>query len=188
MKVLVACEYSGIVSNAFKKRGHDVLSCDLLPSESYDNHYMGNVLDLISPGKFDLLIGFPPCTYLAKAQMHLYEFGKSRIRQRNEAVHFFSKLWRSPVPRICLENPIGYINTHVMPPSQILSPHYFGSPYSKEMCFWLKNLPPLLYTLISPGKKKVANHCNSRMTQTQKSKIKSKFFPELAEEMANQWG
>lgn len=184
MKVLVACEYSGIVSSAFRNKGHNVVSCDLLPSEMPGEHYIGNVFDIV-PEPFDLMIAFPPCTYLCNAQLHMKE--NARLIERKNAINFVLRLYHLPIKHIAIENPKGILSTVFRKPDQIVSPHYFGSPYSKDVCLWLKNLPPLIYGCMSPGKKKVYNHVNSRMTQEQKSKIKSKFFPELAAAMAEQW-
>lgn len=186
VKVLVACEYSGIVSAAFHARGHSVTSCDLLQSEGspWVNHYRGNVFDIIDSG-FDMAICFPPCTWLAKCQLHRKD--EQSVMNRLEAFEFVLRLYYSNIPQVAIENPVGWLNTNWRPPDQITSPHYFGSLYSKEVCLWLKNLPPLIHTYVSPGKKKVANHTNSRMSGALRSKIKSKFFPEFAQAMANQW-
>lgn len=183
-RILIACEYSGIVSQAFEAKGFKCVTCDLLPRESPGTHYKGDIFDIIYDG-WDVLIAFPPCTYLAKCQLHLNDY--ERKKARGKAKEFVTDLWNVDIPFKCLENPIGFLNTHWFPPSQILSPHYFGSPYSKDICLWLQNLPPLIYTCLSSGRKKVSNHVNSRMPQAQKSKIKSKFFPEVACAMANQW-
>jgi len=183
-RILIACEYSGIVSQAFEAKGFNVVSCDLLPRTNGGTHYKGDLFDVLYDG-WDAVIAFPPCTYLAKAQLHMKDY--DRLIQRKKALNFVQMIWEADIPFKCIENPIGHLNTHWRPPSQILSPHFFGSPYSKETCFWLQNLPPLIYTCMSPGTKKVANHVNSRMSQSQKSHIKSKFFPELARAMVDQW-
>lgn len=185
MRILVACEYSGIVSQAFRSKGHRVTSCDLLPSESPGAHYRGDVTGLLRSQIYDLLIAFPPCTWLAQCQMHRKDF-HSQI-QTLAAFNFVHTLWNAPVKHIAIENPVGWLNTNWRPPDQITSPHFFGSPYSKPVCLWLKNLPPLMYGAQSPGRKKVSNHVNSRMPQSLKGKIKSKFFPEVAAAMAAQW-
>lgn len=186
LKILVACEYSGIVSQAFRSKGHHVVSCDLLPSPGQRHHYCGDVRDILYR-RWDMLIAFPPCTYLAKAGLHYCINDLNRQWERDKALKFFIQLMEAPIPRIALENPAGYVNSHYRPPDQITSPHRYGSPYSKEICLWLKNLPPLIDTCVSPGLKKVSNHVNSRMSQAQKRHIKSKFFPEMAQAMADQW-
>lgn len=187
MKVLVACEYSGIVSDAFRSLGHNVTSCDLLPSESLspDQHYTGDVFDLL-PGTWDMIIAFPPCTYLCRAQAHLLK-SPERYQKDLEAIEFVRRLWLQPADKIAIENPIGFLSTKFLKPSQITSFNNFGDPYSKDICLWLKNLPKLQATNIIQGTKKVSNHVNSRMSQALKSKIKSKFFPGIAKAMAAQW-
>jgi len=188
--VLVACEYSGIVSQAFYDAGHNVLSCDILPSDNFHNHFTGNIFDVPGinvPGTFDLMIGFPPCTYLCKAQMfRLLEYER-RIKFI-EAMAFVKSLYSLPINQICIENPVGALNNNWKKPAQIIYPYNFGDPYRKDICLWLKNLPPLINMVQSPGRKSVSNHVNGRMSQDQKSKIKSKFFPGVATAMALQWG
>ncbi len=188
MNILVICEYSNIVSQAFREKGHYVLSCDLLPNLSPQaNHYIGDYNDLLHYD-WDFIIGFTPCTFLANAQ--IFRLNRCHLRM-SLALYWVSemkKIMNNKCPTIVLENPIGFANTHWRKPNQIISPHLFGSQYSKDICLWTKNLPPLMFTCMSSGKKKVSNHVNSRMSQALKSKIKSKFFPEVAFEMANQWG
>lgn len=192
MRVIVACEYSGIVSAAFAAKGHDVTSCDLLPTElvvrsnvERFRHIKGDVLALLRDESFDLMIGFPPCTFLCQAPMHRKSPG-DQVKTA-QAYNFFLQLFYSRVKRIGLENPIGWLNTNFRAPDQITSPHKFGSPYRKAFCLWLKNLPPLMEGAMSAGSKSVNNHTNSRMTQEERSKIRSRFFPEVAEAMAEQW-
>jgi hypothetical protein len=186
MNVLIACEYSGKVRDAFSNLGHFAVSCDILPSESPGLHYQRNVLELLDM-PWDLLVGFPPCTYLCKAQAGLMS-SPGRKELQSDAFDFFQKLYSAPIPRIALENPVGYLSTHFRQPDQITSFHHFGDPYQKEICLWLKNLHPLKPTNYVPGSKSVSNHVNSRMSQAQKSKIKSKFFSGIANAMAEQWG
>lgn len=193
MKVLIACEYSGVVSRAFQSKGHEVVSCDLLPNESprYSSvgsfrHYTGDIFDIINSETWDLMIAFPPCTYLCRAQMFRTKKDYYSVRTAL-AYNFVLRLYYSNIKFIALENPIGWLNTNWKKPDQITSPHMFGSPYRKDICLWLKNLCPLIEGQPSPGLKRVSNHVNSRMSQALKSKIKSKFFPEVAEAMAVQW-
>jgi len=189
MEILVACEYSNIVASAFRSAGHFVISCDLLPNDvNNDYHIIGDCLQLLSQFKPDMLIAFPPCTYLAKCQQILVNNSPERRLKQIEAVNFFMNLYNCDCPSICIENPAGYMNTHFRPPDMIIHPYLFGDPYRKEICLWTKNLPPLIHSALSPGRKHVANHVNSRMSQNQKSKIKSKFFPGIAAAMAQQWG
>lgn len=187
MKILVACEFTGIVSQAFRAKDHDVTSCDLLPSLSPGKHYQGKVEDILSTG-FEMLIGFPPCTFLCAAQMWRLQVSQDRLQKSDDAIDFFKMLYNAPIKYKALENPIGRLNNAFRKPDQIITPNWFGSPYDKDICLWLVNLPPLIATCYNTQKKRVSNHVNSRMSQDQKSMIKSKFFPEVAEAMANQWG
>jgi len=189
MKIIVACEYSGVVGEAFASLGHEVLSCDLLPGDNIINrkHYQGSIYD-IDLSSFDMLIGFPPCTYLCKAQYHLYNKDGQREQEREAAIKFFNYLWQAHVDKIALENPIGYLANHYRQPDQITRAWHFGEPYSKDICLWLKNLPPLISTHYNTIRKPIGNHTNGRMTQQEKSKIKSKFFKGVADAMATQWG
>jgi len=190
MKVLVACEYSGVVSTAFKAKGHYVLSVDLLPSEGFDNHYTGDIFSvpkIESPGEWDMLIAFPPCTYLCRAQAGLLAHDQGRYEKHLKAIEFVRRLWTLPIPKIAIENPVGFLSTKWMKPTQITSFNHFGDPYYKDICLWLKGLPVLRSTDIVPGTKRVSNHVNSRMSQALKSKIKSKFLPGIAKAMSEQW-
>jgi site-specific DNA-cytosine methylase len=186
MNVLIGCEYSGIVRDAFTKKGHYAVSCDLLPTETRGLHYQGDIFDLINSQKWDLIIAFPPCTYLCRAQSHLLS-DEERFKKHLEAIEFVKKIWASNCDKICIENPIGFLSTKFMKPSQITSFNFFGDPYKKDICLWLKNLPHLQPTNIIEATKKVSNHVNSRMTKEEKNKIKSKFFKGIAEAMAEQW-
>lgn len=187
MKVLVGCEYSGIVSEAFRRKGHDVTSCDLKDSVSPSKHYKGNVFDIIDSG-FDLGIFHPPCTFLCKGQFHLLNKSQERTEKMFEAIDFIKKIYNSNIEKIAIENPIGIIPKYWRSYDQLIYAYQFGDPHSKDICFWLKNLPPLICTCFNPKKQPVKNHTNGRMSQEQKSHIKSKFFPLVAAEMANQWG
>jgi hypothetical protein len=141
MKVLVACEFSGIVRDAFAARGHDAWSCDLLPSERPGNHIQGDVLLWLDRG-WDLMIAHPPCTYLSYAAMSYWN-RPGRAELRKEAMAFFMKLYDAPIPKICIENPKGEPMTAFRSPDQIIQPYYFGDPQQKTTCLWLKNLPLL---------------------------------------------
>ncbi len=147
--ILIACEYSGIVRTEFEKYGHHVVSCDILETEiKSKNHYKGNVFDILY-NDWDLLIAFPPCTYLSSAGLHrcyIENYGIEaikRIKKRNEATNFFLDLYSAPIKHICIENPIGYINSNILKASQIIHPYYFGESDVKKTCLWLKNLPAL---------------------------------------------
>lgn len=145
MRVLVACEFSGRVRDAFVKRGHEAISCDYLESEKPGKHYQGDVFDIINDG-FDMMIGFPPCTFLTYAGMG-YWYDEGRAMKRIKAAEFFMQLWEAPINRICLENPFGIMSKIFREPDQVIHPYFFGEPQMKRTCLWLKNLPPLCYQL-----------------------------------------
>jgi hypothetical protein len=144
MKVLVACECSGRVRDAFIQKGHVAISCDLKPSDSDRGpHYQGSVFDILGDG-FDLMIAHPPCQFLSYAgTRHWNQPG--RIVKRLEALEFFRKLWEADIGKICIENPRGCASPIIAKYSQIIQPFYFGDPHYKTTCLWLKNLPPLIH-------------------------------------------
>ncbi|GAA4393387.1 hypothetical protein [Hymenobacter koreensis] len=197
MKVLVACEYSGIVRDAFLAAGHDAMSCDLLPTESPGPHYQGDVRDILHNG-WDLLIAHPECTYLTiSANGWLKEqpprksgalVGAARLAAQEEAAAFFMEMINAPVPRIAVENPIGIMSTLYQPPSQIIQPWQFGHGETKGTCLWLKNLPGLLATDIVPGREPKTHFTGPGKTLQDRRKARSKFFPGIAAAMAAQWG
>jgi hypothetical protein len=156
MRVLVACEFSGVVREAFRSRGHDTWSCDLLPAEDGSPfHYQGDVLDMLyGPAAhsmalegqrvvWDLMIAHPPCTYLSASGMHWTTRGLRDPKLTDEAMEFVRRLMGAPIPRIAVENPVGVISTRLRKPDQIVQPWMFGDDASKKTCLWLKNLPPL---------------------------------------------
>lgn len=201
MKVLIACEYSGIVRDAFIKRGHDAISCDLLPTESPGPHYQGDVMDIINDG-FDLMVGHPPCTYLTKTSCPAMKKDPLRYLLMREAHLFFMKLYKCNIKKICIENPIPMKRAELPQYNQIIQPYYFGDKAWKTTCLWLKNLPILFSTMITSkgemyitkeGKKKGAKwYCygtgSQKMNNQNRSKIRSKTFPGIADAMAEQWG
>lgn len=162
MRVLVACEYSGRVRDAFIARGHDAMSCDLLPTDVPGPHYQGDVRDIINDG-WDLMVSHPPCTYLTIAAEWCYKdeqtkkqkpgvlYGAERRAAREEALAFVSLLASAPIKRIAIENPVGVISTRLgRQPSQTIQPWQYGEDASKATCLWLKNLPVLQPTSIIP--------------------------------------
>ena len=187
MRVLIACEFSAIVRNAFEMAGHDATSCDFEPTEWPGKHYRGDVRDIMNNG-FDLMIAHPPCTFLCNAQLHLCTENSERKANQKLAIQFVQDLMSAKIPRICIENPRGILSRHIGQPTQVVTPWYFGSVYDKDICLWLKNLPLLKQTHFVKGHKKMKNHVNSRMTKEERNKIKSRFFPEVAMAMAEQWG
>ncbi len=145
MKILIACEFTGIVREAFKLKGHDVTSCDILPTEIQGNHYQGNVLDILYDG-WDLMVGHPPCTFISYAATRYWN-QPGRARKRLESLDFFLQLWEAPIKHICLENPLGVADVVIKKHDQIIHPYYFGDKYLKKTCLWLKNLPKLQYAM-----------------------------------------
>lgn len=147
MKVLVACEFSGVVRDAFKARGHDAWSCDILPTEVEGQHIQGDVLEILGDD-WDLMIAHPPCTYLCVAGNKWFkpqykDRFPNRPQQREDAVKFFMALANAPIPRIAIENPICIMSSRWRKPDQIIQPYYFGDPHLKKTCLWLNNLPRL---------------------------------------------
>lgn len=142
MRVLVACEYSGRVRDAFIRRGHDAMSCDLLPTDAPGPHHQGDVFDVISDG-WDLMVAHPPCTYLSVSGMHWTVRGLRDPQLTEDALVFVESLGRAPIKKIAIENPRSVISTRIRPPDQKIQPYQFGHDASKDTWLWLKNLPPL---------------------------------------------
>ena len=142
MKVLVACEYSGIVRDAFTSKGHDAWSCDILPTESPGNHFQGDVLEHLDKG-WDLMIAHPPCTHLAVSGARWFTEGKKPWSLQEDALDFVRKLLNAPIDKIALENPVSVISTKIKKPNQIIQPFEYGHDVTKRTCLWLKNLPNL---------------------------------------------
>lgn len=196
MRVLVACEYSGAVRDAFIAQGHEALSCDLLPTDAPGPHYQGDVLDIINDG-WDLMVAHPPCTYLSVSGMHWTTRGLRDPQLTEDALGFVRLLLNAPIPRIALENPVSVISSRIRKPDQIITPYQFGHDASKKTCLWLKNLPPLKPTqVIEPrivnGKKRWGNQTDSGQNKLAPSadrwKIRSETYKGIAEAMASQWG
>ena len=185
-RVLVACEYSGRVRDAFIRAGHDAWSCDLLPTEQPGPHYQCDVRDLLGvrriPSGWDLLIAHPPCTHLAVSGARW--FHEKRAEQA-EALAFVRLLLDSPTPRIALENPVSIISTAIRKPDQTIQPWQFGHGETKATCLWLKNLPPLTPTNIVEGREARVH----RMPPSpDRWKERSRTFEGIAQAMADQWG
>jgi site-specific DNA-cytosine methylase len=196
MKVLVACEYSGRVRDAFICHGHEAVSCDLLDTDSPGPHYKGNVLDIINEG-WDLMVAHPPCTYLSVSGMHWTTRGFRDPQLTEDALDFVRMLMNAPIARIAIENPVSVISSRIRKPEQIISPHQFGHNASKKTCLWLKNLPPLQPTgFVQPrmvnGKPRWGNQTDSGQNKlapsTGRWKLRSETYRGIAEAMAEQWG
>ena len=194
MKVLVACEYSGIVRDAFAAKGHDAWSCDILPTESPGNHFQGDVLEHLDKG-WDLMIAHPPCTHLAVSGARWFTEGKKPWSLQIQALDFVRKLLDAPIDKIALENPVSVISTKIKKPNQIIQPFEYGHDVTKKTCLWLKNLPNLKPTkIVKPdivlvnGKKMSRMHYESfKLPSKERSKVRSKFYIGIAEAMADQW-
>jgi len=190
MKVLIACEYSGRVRDAFIAQGHDAISCDLLPTERVGPHYQGNVFDIINDG-FDLMVAHPPCTDLAVSGAAW--FAKKRADgSQQKSIEFFMALANANIPKICIENPIGIMSTLWRKPSQIIQPWMFGHPESKATCLWLKGIPLLIPTKnVKPEMELLPRNKQMRMHYLPPSpnrwKIRSETYQGIADAMAERW-
>lgn len=192
MRVLIACEYSGTVRDAFKSRGHEAWSCDLLPTDRPGLHHQGDVIEFIRNNPdWDLMIAHPPCTYLAASGLHWNKRIQGRDQLTLESLEFVTLLFNAPIPKIVLENPIGRINTAIRKPDQIIQPWMFGEDASKSTCLWLKGVPKLEPTDIIK-KYRYANQTPSGQNNLGPSKdrwkIRSTTYKGIAEAMATQWG
>ncbi len=201
-KVLIACEFSGRVRNAFDAMGWDAWSCDLLPTELPGQHYQGNIFDVLYDG-WDLLIAHPPCTYLCSSGLHWNGRTPGRAEKTEQALEFVRKLLDAPIPKIALENPVECISTKIRKYDQTIQPWQYGEDASKKTCLWLQGLPKLQPTNIIVGRivgenkagKPVyrwGNQCDSGQSNLGPSddrwKIRSRTYLGIADAMANQWG
>lgn len=181
MKVLVACEFSGTVRDAFAALGHDAWSCDLLPSETPGNHLQCDVLSVLGGG-WHLMIAHPPCTHLAVSGARW--FANKKVEQ-GEALNFVQQLMDAPIPKICIENPVSIISTHICKPTQIIQPWQFGHGETKATCLWLKGLPLLTPTNVVEGRE---NRIHRMPPSEWRWKERSRTFKGIADAMAQQWG
>lgn len=218
MKILVACEYSGKVRDAFARRGHDVTSCDILPTDSPGKHYQGDVRDILMDG-WDLMVAHPPCTYLSVSGMHWTARGKRDPQLTEDALAFVRLLMEAPIQKIAIENPVSVISSRIRKPDQVIQPWMFGHDASKKTCLWLKGLPNLKPTKIVDGRliccgdqvadllgkygcancngTKVARRRWGNQTDSGQNKlgpsddrwkIRSETYQGIADAMASQWG
>ena len=181
MRVLVACEYSGVVRDAFLARGHDAMSCDLLPTESPGPHHHGSVLDILDDG-WDLMIAHPPCTHLAVSGARWFP---DKREEQEEALEFVRTLLDAPIPRIALENPVSIISTRIRKPDQYIQPWMFGHGEVKKTGYWLKELPLLEPTDIVEGREARVHKLGP---SEDRWKLRSTTLPGIAAAMADQWG
>lgn len=199
MRVLVACEFSGVVREAFRAKGHDAWSCDLLPADdSQEYHLQGDVLVVLGrDSNWDLMIAHPPCTYLSVSGLHWNKRRPERAKLTEDAIDFVQQLFRAPITRIAVENPIGILSTRIRKPDQIIQPYDFGDDASKGTCLWLNNLPKLQNTkYVEPrlvdGKRRWGNQTDSGQNRLGPSedrwKKRSVTYQGIADAMADQWG
>jgi len=199
MRILVACEHSGTVRDAFRAKGHEALSCDLLTSDVPGPHYTGDVFDIVGDG-WDMMIAFPPCTYLCVSGIHWNNRGRGWDKT-DGAARFFAALYHAPIAKIAIENPVGVMSTRLRKPDQIVHPYQFGDDASKRTCLWLRGLPTLRPTafvaprLVEWNGKTVhrwSNQCDSNQNRLGPSddrwKLRSRTYPGIAAAMADQWG
>jgi site-specific DNA-cytosine methylase len=189
MRVLVACEYSGAVRRAFRERGHDAWSCDLLPADDgSEHHYQDDVRNVLGRGKpwamlpWDLMIAHPPCTHLAVSGARWF---KEKQAEQAEALEFVRFLLDVPIKRIALENPVSIISSRIRKPDQIIQPWQFGHGETKATCLWLKNLSKLVSTQIVEGREA---RVHKMAPSPDRWKKRSETYKGIAEAMANQWG
>lgn len=203
MKVLIACEFSGTVRDAFTQLGHDATSCDLEPSDNPNGkHYQGDIFDIINRG-WDLMIAHPPCTYLTVTGNKWFkpeykDRFPTREQDRADAIKFFMRLAKAAIPKIAIENPIGIISSVFRKPDQIIQPWQFGHKAAKATCLWLKGLPKLIHTKIVDKGEYVTYKSGKRMSKwyadaashdpKTRTKIRNKTFEGIARAMAFQWG
>lgn len=180
LKVLIACEYSGVVREAFAKLGVEAMSCDLLPTEQAGWHYTGDVMNIINDG-WDLMIAHPPCTHLAVSGARWFKY---KQKEQEEALSFVKKLMDAPIKHIAIENPISIISSKIRKPDQIIQPWQFGHGETKATCLWLKNLPKLKHTKIVEGRE---NRVWKLPPSPDRWKLRSKTYQGIADAMAEQW-
>lgn len=203
MRVLIACEFSATVRDAFRARGHDAWSCDLLPTVGDPQwHIQGDVLDVLGGG-FDLMVAHPPCTYLSSSGLHWNGRVDGRAKLTEDALDFVRALMAAPIPRICIENPIGKIGTAIRPADQTIQPHWFGHDASKATCLWLRGLRTLMPTGRFNGRwvrdpktdkpvERWSNQTDGGQNKLAPSEdrwaLRSETYAGIAAAMADQWG
>ena len=194
MKILIACEYSGVVRDAFIKRGHDAMSCDILPTDAPGPHYQGDVKDILHDG-WDLMIAHPPCTHLAVSGAKHFAAKRADGRQQ-QGIDFFMLLANAPIKRYAIENPVCIMSTIWRKPDQIIQPYQFGHTSRKTTCLWLKDLPPLQPTnIVEPelyicknGKTFSKDYMVALKAGEKRGHLRSKTYQGIADAMAQQWG
>lgn len=179
-RVLIACEYSGRVRDAFIRNGCDAVSCDLLPTDQPGPHYQGDVFDIIGEG-WDLMVAHPPCTHLAVSGARWFH---KKLQEQEEALDFVRRLMAAPIEQIAIENPVSVISSKIRKPDQIIQPWMFGHGETKATCLWLKNLPPLQPTKVVEGRE---NKVHRMPPSEHRWKLRSLTYQGIADAMGNQW-
>lgn len=197
MRVLIACECSGVVRRAFAARGHDAWSCDLKPAEDGSpRHICGDALEIMRCDSFDLIIAHPPCTYLSVSGMHWTTRGLRDPKLTEDALRFFVACLEAPCPRVCVENPVGITSTRVRPPNQWIQPFEFGDDASKRTGLWLRGLPKLVPTCrvhgrLVNGRERWSNQTDSGQNRLgpseRRAADRAQTYPGIAAAMADQW-
>ena len=189
MRILIACECSGIIREAFRKNGDDAWSCDIEPTEIPGNHIQEDVLNHLDDG-WDLMIGHPPCTFLCRNRAQLNKIEDCQL-EVNEGRDFFLNLWNCNIPKICIENPVPALTSNLPSYAQIIQPYQFGHDHSKKTCLWLKNLPPLIPTqhieLSYITTKNGVRYTKGWYEMPRNSTARSRTFQGIADAMASQW-
>lgn len=182
MRILIACERSGVVRSALRLRGHDAWSCDLCPADDRGPHIQGDVLPILADG-WDLLIAHPPCTHLCVSGARWFP-AKCASGVQSKAAVFFMAMFNAPVPRVAVENPIGIMSTLFRKPDCIVQPWHFGDGYVKATCWWLRGLPPLQPTDVVPGRVPACHRCPPG---PDRPRLRSQTYPGMAAAIASQW-
>lgn len=207
MEILIACEESQEVCKAFRAKGHEAYSCDLLPCSGGrpEWHMQGYLEDIIGSGAdWDMIIAFPPCTYITvtgNRWFNVERYGEKAIQRQKDrrfAISFFMMIANRDCPKIVIENPVGVMSSEWRKPDQIINPYEFGDPFEKKTCLWLKGVPKLIPTnVVEPAPRKEFKSGKTmpswyadawKLPKEERAKLRSKTFPGIAEAMANQWG
>jgi hypothetical protein len=184
MKILIACEFSGKVRDRFKEKGHNVWSCDIIPTSKPGQHIINDVRNILDEN-WDMMIAFPPCTYLSYVGECWFKRYPDRLQKRINGFNFFMQLANADINKIALENPRGIVGKWWRKSDQVIQPYFFGDPMTKETHLWLKNLPTLMYTNIIPNPEK---NWVGHVTGKNRQQIRSTTFDGIAQAMADQWG
>lgn len=189
MRVLIACEFSGIVRDAFIREGHHAVSCDYIVSERAGPHLFGDVREHLYTNGWDMMLAFPPCTYVCNAGLRWIKGDPLRELKQEQAIAFVQLLMAAPIPKICLENPVGILSTVIRKPDQIIQPWQFGHPEAKRTCLWLKKLPPLTHTnVLAKSRREKVVHRSWETQSESRAVARSRFYEGIATAMAKQWG